>query len=67
MASIAVLWHRCLYEVFRVGPFKAFAYPDRYMSEHMGRMSQDGERGQVWGVNVLAPFILVSLPWPDSR
>ncbi len=25
-------------------------------------MSADGERGMVWGVNVLAPYILASQP-----
>jgi len=29
-------------------------------TEHVGVKSADGERGMMWGVNVLAPYIVVS-------
>ena len=63
MAVRYVAWHRVFTEIFRVGPFRTFAYPDRYQVEQQGRMSRDGERGSVWSVNTLAPYILVCRPF----
>jgi len=34
----------------------------KYNIEQEGAMSADGERGMVWGINVLAPYILASYP-----
>jgi len=42
--------------------FKTAATYPRFYIEEQGRMSADGERGMVWGVNVLAPYILASQP-----
>lgn len=33
-----------------------------YLIQEAGRKSADGERGAVWGVNVLSAYILVSRP-----
>jgi 3-keto steroid reductase len=41
------------------GFFHALHHP-RYNIEEVGKRSADGERGMVWGVNVLAPYIIVS-------
>ena len=32
-----------------------------FVNESKGALSADGERGLVWGVNVLAPYIMVGL------
>ena len=59
MAVRYVHWGKMFLELCSVGPFRCFAYPDRYQIEQKGRMSRDGERGAVWSINTLAPYILV--------
>lgn len=50
---------RFMWQVIRDGPMQALHHP-RYNIEDVGLLSADGERGRVWGVNVLAPYVLVS-------
>lgn len=38
-----------------------------FQTERAGVKSADGERGMVWGVHVLAPYILVSCAWAPAR
>ncbi len=45
------------------GPSWAFSHP-KFMLEVKGVMSEDGERGMIWGVNVLAPYIMARLSLP---
>lgn len=52
---------RFLGQIFSDGLLHALHHP-RYNIEDVGLKSGDGERGRVWGVNVLAPYILVSGP-----
>lgn len=44
-------------------PVGCVSEPD-YIVQEKGKLSADGERGGVWGVNVLSTYILVS---PDYR
>lgn len=50
---------RFMGQVLSDGPLQALHHP-RYNVEDVGLRSADGERGRVWGVNVLAPYVLVS-------
>jgi 3-keto steroid reductase len=45
-------------QVFTAGPAIAFSHPE-FNIEIPGVLTADGERGKVWGVNVLAGYILV--------
>ena len=44
--------------------FYWFIANPQYMIEAKGVMSADGERGMTWGVNVLAPYIMVGQALP---
>jgi 3-keto steroid reductase len=48
----------CTKQVFTAGPSYAFSHPD-FNIEIPGMLSADKERGKVWGINVLAGYILV--------
>lgn len=61
MAVSYVSWLHVLPEILRVGVFRTFAFPDKYQVEQKGRMTRDGQRGAVWSINTLAPYILVCL------
>ena len=50
---------RFIWQIFTQGLIRPITY-GTFSSEHAGIMSADGRRGKVWGVNVLAPYILVS-------
>lgn len=54
-----VVMGRFMMQVLTNGLIHALHRP-RYNIENVGERSADGERGSVWGVNVLAPYILVS-------
>lgn len=50
---------RFMLQIITDGFLHALHHP-RYNIEEIGAMSADGERGMVWGVNVLSPYIMVS-------
>lgn len=45
-------------QVLRDGPAYAFSRPE-FLVEKQGSLSADGERGKVWGINVLANYLFV--------
>lgn len=52
---------------FFTDPVGCVSEPD-YIVQEKGKLSADGERGGVWGVNVLSTYILVStLPLIRSK
>ena len=51
------------YQVLTQGLCRPLTY-GTFTDENPGVMSADGERGMVWGVNVLAPYILVRVARP---
>jgi hypothetical protein len=57
-AFTGLSWPRAIAQ-FLCDPKGALTSPNFIKSEK-GRMSADGERGGVWGVNVLSAYILVS-------
>jgi hypothetical protein len=60
MACQYISWPKVFVEICRVGLFRTFAFPDKYQVEKKGVMTRDGERGAVWSINTLAPYMLVS-------
>ena len=44
-------------------PVECVSEPD-YIVQEKGKLSADGERGGVWGVNVLSTYVLVSSGYP---
>lgn len=49
---------RFMWQIITDGYRHALHHP-RYNIEEIGARSADGERGRVWGVNVLSPYIMV--------
>lgn len=58
-AITEVVIPRFILQILTNGLLHALHHP-RYNTEEIGARSADGERGKVWGVNVLAPYIIVS-------
>ncbi|TXT03867.1 hypothetical protein VHUM_04290 [Vanrija humicola] len=56
-AITQVVIPRFMWSIVTDGPLYALHHP-RYNIEEVGARSADGERGRVWGINVLAPYIL---------
>ncbi|KAL1409849.1 3-keto-steroid reductase [Vanrija albida] len=56
-AITQVVIPRFVWSMLTDGPLYALHHP-RYNVEEVGARSADGERGRVWGINVLAPYIL---------
>lgn len=58
-AITEVVIPRFILQILTKGLLHSLHHP-RYNTEEIGARSADGERGRVWGVNVLAPYIIVS-------
>lgn len=59
-AITEVVIPRFILQILTHGLLHALHHP-RYNTEEVGARSADGERGRVWGINVLAPYIIVSV------
>lgn len=59
-AFLGLDWAAAARQFFR-DPVGCVSEPD-YIVQEKGKLSADGERGGVWGVNVLSTYILVSPP-----
>jgi 3-keto steroid reductase len=59
-AITQVVIPRFLMQIATDGYLHALHHP-RYNIEDVGARSADGERGRVWGINVLAPYVMVSI------
>lgn len=58
-AFLGLDWYAAARQFF-TDPVGCVSEPD-YIVQEKGKMSADGERGGVWGVNVLSTYILVSM------
>jgi 3-keto steroid reductase len=56
-AITEVVIPRFILQILTKGLLHSLHHP-RYNTEEIGARSADGERGRVWGVNVLAPYII---------
>lgn len=58
-AFLGLDWYAAARQFF-TDPVGCVSEPD-YIVQEKGKLSADGERGGVWGVNVLSTYILVSI------
>lgn len=58
-AFLGLDWYAAARQFF-TDPVGCVSEPD-YIMQEKGKMSADGERGGVWGVNVLSTYILVCI------
>ncbi|BEI79618.1 hypothetical protein CcaverHIS002_0101470 [Cutaneotrichosporon cavernicola] len=65
-AITEVVIPRFILQILTKGLLHALHHP-RYNTEEIGARSADGERGRVWGVNVLAPYIIAKELAPMLR